>query len=177
MSGRCYLSLVLQIGLELQLFLCSGCTVIPVPEEGGGGPCGLLMYCTNISEGCGRSKLDRGRVEQDRCLTVGNHLFVRVDVGQGSGRGVSRTWETGLNSRHSPTSEAALFLVCLFYNLSYILCVCERVLCQACWLWKNNLTGFNLSPPPPHPHSSSFLFPPSPQLFLASGSFGGIQPV
>lgn len=55
------------------------------------------------------------------CLRV--WMWTSWAAGQGSGCGVRRTWETGLNSRHSPTSEAALFLVCLFYNLSYILCV------------------------------------------------------
>lgn len=69
----------------------------------------------------------------------------------GSGCGVTWTWESGLNSRHSPTSEG---LVCLPYNnLSHILCVFVRALCQAHWLWKNNLTGFNLYPPPPRSSS------------------------
>lgn len=64
-------------------------------------------------------------------------------------------WESGLNSRHSPPSETTLCLVCLRYNLSYILRVFVRALCQTHWLWKNNLTGFNLLPP--HPPSSSLL--------------------
>lgn len=76
--------------------------------------------------------------------------------GSGSGRCVSWTRESRLNSRHSPPSEATMNLVCLHYNLSYILCVFVRARCQTHWLWKNNLTGFNLLPPP-HPHSLLLL--------------------
>lgn len=79
--------------------------------------------------------------------------------GSGSGRGVSWTPESRLNSRHSPPSEATMNLVCLRYNLSYILCVFARARCQTHWLWKNNLTGFNLLPPSPLPPPSSSLFP------------------
>lgn len=53
------------------------------------------------------------------CLCVGS-----LSAGQGSGSGVSWTWEIGLNSRHSPTSEATLFLVCLHYSLALRVCVC-----------------------------------------------------
>lgn len=81
-----------------------------------------------------------------------------VGQGRGSGRGVSLTWESGLNSKHSLTSEATRFLVCLLYNLSHILCVFVRGLCQAQWLWKNNLTGFNLLPPLPPPSSSPCVY-------------------
>lgn len=76
--------------------------------------------------------------------------------------GSGKAEKSYLNSRHSLTSQAALFLG--FYNLSYIsLYVCVRGLCQAHWLWKNNLTGFNLLPPSPPP-----------QLFVVyvSGSLG-----
>lgn len=47
--------------------------------------------------------------------------------------------------------------VCLFY--SFILHrVCMWVPCQAHWLWKNNLTGFNCPPPPTSSFPSPFLF-------------------
>lgn len=59
-----YLALVFQTA-RTAAFLCSGCIVIPMPEEGGGRLCGLLT---------------RGGLVQDRCLTVGNHLFACVDV-------------------------------------------------------------------------------------------------
>lgn len=161
--------------------LCSGCIVIPDrlhSKRGGSGlwGLGLLMHCTKhlrglqlitaVTEGGDggweQGVLSRADVE-GVCLCISNqHGCVCVQAwtpwaagqGSGSGCGISRTWESGLNSRHSLASEATAVSGCLLRNLSYILWVFVRVLCQAHWLWKNNLTGFNLLPPPP---SSSLL--------------------
>lgn len=72
----------------------------------------------------------------------------------------SWTWESGLNSRHSATSETATVFGIVFLSeaLSCLSCVSQS-LAKPHWLWKNNLTGFNLLPPP---LPSLFLLP----LFL-----------
>lgn len=62
----------------------------------------------------------------------------------------SWTWESGLNSRHSATSETATVFGIVFLSeaLSCLSCVSQS-LAKPHWLWKNNLTGFNLLPPHP----------------------------
>lgn len=189
MSASTLALVLLQNGLELQLSSAmtalwsqcqTGCTVREEEAD-----CGAFDYwCTKQMRGLQlitAVTVRTGSVEWGRCSVFVEspvffkpaRLFVCLRgpplppwaAGQGRAVGVGvgavgRTWESGLNSRHSLTSEATLCLVCLLYNLSYILCVFVRVLCQTHWLWKNNLTGFNLLPP------SSFLFPPSPRVFL-----------
>lgn len=65
------------------------------------------------------------------------------------GRGRSDTGG-GLNSRHSPP-RCFWFVFSTTYLTS---CACVRVLRQARWLWKNNLSGFNLLPSLLPPSSS-----------------------
>lgn len=75
------------------------------------------------------------------------------------GHAVTRTQESGLNSRHSLGFEAALVLsgLHLLQLILHLACV-ARALCQTHRLWKNNLTGFNLPPPLPSPHHHHPLF-------------------
>lgn len=71
-----------------------------------------------------------------------------------SGRAVTRTWESGLNSRHSLLWSRVPSGLHLLQLISHLACV-VRALCQTHRLWKNNLTGFNL--PPPHATPLSLL--------------------
>lgn len=83
------------------------------------------------------------------------------------GHAVTRTQESGLNSRHSLGFEAALVLsgLHLLQLILHLACV-VRALCQTHRLWKNNLTGFNLPPPLPTPPP-----PPLPPLAFFFRSF------
>lgn len=71
-----------------------------------------------------------------------------------SGHAVTRTWESGLNSRHSLLWSRVPSGLHLLQLISHLACV-VRALCQTHRLWKNNLTGFNL--PPPHATLSLFF--------------------
>lgn len=103
-------------------------------------------------------------------------LFVAVcgAGGQGGGCRVSRTCRKWVKFQaFSCDWSNTVSVFSLAHNLSYILRVFVRALCQTHWLWKNNLAGFNLLPPappaPPHLHPpSSFLFPPPHCAFFSS---------
>lgn len=101
----------------------------------------------------------RGRCSHSRAAFQTNMGTCVWSLRVGGGAVYTRTWESGLNSRNSPPSEATLLhkAVSTTYLTSFV-CVC--VLCQPHWLWKNNLTGFNLLPPPCllPPRSPHFLF-------------------
>lgn len=74
---------------------------------------------------------------------------VGVGVGAQSVRRAERKWvKFQAFSRHWSSAASCVFFFSLAHNLSYILRVFVRALCQTHWLWKNNLAGFNLLPSP-----------------------------
>lgn len=89
-----------------------------------------------------------------RCSVRDDLCFRAVWWQRWSGRAVTRTWESGLNSRHSLLWSLVPSGLHLLQLISHLACV-VRALCQTHRLWKNNLTGFNL--PPPHATPLSLL--------------------
>lgn len=179
-----------KLGCNLRALLCSGCTVIsplagagllrrvsePGASEEGGKPQGrsITDAARKTSEGVSFHQWLTGSAG----LEGGHHLRVfeplaRQAVGVGAGtqsvRRAGRKWvKFQAFSRHwsSAVSPVCFFFFSLTHNLSYILRVFVRALCQTHWLWKNNLDGFNLLPPPTPlpppslPHACAFFFFP-----------------
>lgn len=142
-----------------------------VSEEGEGlrGPSDYWCAVPNIREGpafdhsCNQGT---GSAEPVRGgITCGFRTGAAVCAvcgagGQGGGRRVSRTCRKWVKFQaFSCNWSNAVSVFSLAHNLSYILRVFVRALCQTHWLWKNNLAGFNLLPPPNPTPPPPFLLP------------------